>query len=106
MLPIVLTPIVGLVAVLVGKAFAALPANQRPVLLDIVKKSVNATEQLVSSELSDPGKKQAALKLAQEQLDHAGLKVPTAVLGTLVEDAVFTLKKMPPVLPAEAIRSL
>ncbi len=101
-IPIVLPSLLALLTFLVKRAFEGLPSNARPLILDMVTKAVAATEQQATNVLSDPEKKQFALARVQEQLDHAGLKVPVDVLNTLVEAAVYAMNHAAPILPAAA----
>lgn len=88
-LPIVLTPLVGLVVMWVQQFIAHLPANQRTFLATIANDVVLAVEQAEkNSGMSGVDKKALAMKLIMAELDHWGVKIPPEIISTLIESAV------------------
>jgi hypothetical protein len=74
-----------------------LPIQARPVVAAVVSTNVAAVEKLASNTLAGPGKKDMAIDMINAELAHLGLKVPPAVISSLIEEAVLLLPKPAPV---------
>lgn len=98
--------LVPLLVFLLGKAYqgfmAQLPANQRPVVQEIVKTAVVAAEKLSSDALNGPGKKQVAIDFIEQELDSWGIKVPSSVISSMIEQAVAALPQLMPASTAQS----
>jgi LL-H family phage holin len=100
MAPYIVPLLVAILTYVVKVWISKLPANQRPLVEAVVRSSVSAAEQLASSQLNGPGKKQLAIELIEKQLSFMHIKVAPAVVESLIEDAVLALnlaKKAAPV---------
>lgn len=92
--------LVPLLIFLLGKAYqgfmASLPANQRPVVQEIVRTGVAATEKLANDTLNGPGKKLLAVDFIEKELTAWGISVPSGVISSMIEQAVAALPQLEP----------
>lgn len=89
--PYLVPPLVAVLSVLVKNAFSKLPANQRDLIKQVAQTAVVATEQTASQALNGPGKKQLAVDFVETELSHWGIKAPSGLVSTLIEEAVAAL---------------
>ncbi len=93
LLPVVLPPLTALSALAYQRVLQSLPAKKREIVDQIVRTVVPAIEQTATSTMSSPAKKQAAMDLASNMLDHLHVTVSPDMLSGMIEATVFALNQ-------------
>lgn len=100
--PYVAPPLIGAVAVLVRAAYEKMPSSKQALAQQVVGAVVAGVQQQATA--NGAIKKQMAVETASSILDSYGVKVSPALINTLVESTVYSIKSvetqsLPPAMP-------
>jgi hypothetical protein len=93
LLPIILPPLTALAALLYQRLLQRLPAQKRAIVEQIVNTVVPAIEQTATDTMSSPQKKEAAMSLATNMLNHLNVQISPDVLSGMIEATVYALNQ-------------